>query len=460
MIIAPKAFHAALEPYVVFKRAHTATELVSLEDVLRDSSGVDDPERLKRFLYVEWRNDGLRYVLLVGDADIMPVRYMVLDRITPAAFDYAFYASDLYYADVAKANESFEDWNAKREGFHRQYFGEVRGEKNKNDPINYDDVDFDPELAIGRWPVDTADEVRLVAQKSMTYETGVIYSNKPGLRTVGLLACGGWVDGRPLMNELATKLPDWKAEKRYYTDSPATSHPDSPGGPNSPGGPDEQTPPPDAAQVTALMNAGAELIVHIGHGGIDNWSGCFSINDLASLKNADRLPIVISAGCSTAVFASGGPYEAYTDIAGKLHAGTNDNKEVFTEPPPPPGPYQKGQCNPTSLGEQMIRRDLNGAVAYIGCNTGGQPCALTLVDGFVRSIGEIPQARLGDCWNEAVRYYIEKEKLSTIKPDEGWYPPSVFYQPMKYMVFGDPSLPMPSMIQWLKPAQVTRPGRK
>lgn len=28
--------------------------------------------------------------LLVGDVDVMPVRYMVLDRLTPAAFDYAF----------------------------------------------------------------------------------------------------------------------------------------------------------------------------------------------------------------------------------------------------------------------------------------------------------------------------------------------------------------------------------
>ena len=50
---------------------------------------------------------------------------------TPAAFDYAFYPSDLYYADVAKADGSFDDWNARKDGFHAHYFGEVRGEKNK-----------------------------------------------------------------------------------------------------------------------------------------------------------------------------------------------------------------------------------------------------------------------------------------------------------------------------------------
>ena len=102
-------------------------------------------------------------MLLVGDADVMPVRYMVLDRVTPAAFDYAFYPSDLYYADLAKADGSFEDWNGAKDGFHAGYFGEVRGEKNKTDPINYDGVDYQPEIAVGRWPVSTAAELRIVA---------------------------------------------------------------------------------------------------------------------------------------------------------------------------------------------------------------------------------------------------------------------------------------------------------
>ena len=48
--------------------------------------------------------------VLVGDVDVMPVRYMVLDRVTPAAFDYAFYPSDLYYADLAKSDGAFDCW--------------------------------------------------------------------------------------------------------------------------------------------------------------------------------------------------------------------------------------------------------------------------------------------------------------------------------------------------------------
>ena len=93
--------------------------MVSLEEVLKSSPGVDAAERLKRYLFEAWHTRRLGYLLLVGDVDVMPVRYMVLDRGTPAAFDYAFYPSDLYYADLAKPNGEFEDWNAMKAGLSR-----------------------------------------------------------------------------------------------------------------------------------------------------------------------------------------------------------------------------------------------------------------------------------------------------------------------------------------------------
>lgn len=41
-------------------------------------------------------------------------------------------------------------------------------------------------------------------------------------------------------------------------------------------------------------------------------------------------------------------------------------------------------------------------------------------------------------------YYYEKECLAALKPNAGWYPPSVFFQSMKFMLFGDPSLRLPA----------------
>ena len=131
------------------------------------------------------------------------------------------------------------------------------------------------------------------------------------------------------------------------------------------------------------------------------------------------------------------------DVNGGEHIGT-DKKEVFTAPPPPPSPYQRGRFNPTGLGEQILKRSANGGVAYIGCNTGSQPCGLTLLDGFIGSLATRKEPTLGDCWADAIRHYYEKEKLATLKPEAGWYPPSIFFQAMKFMVFGDPSLRLPA----------------
>jgi len=427
LVIAPGGFEPALQDFLTHKRRLRPTEFRSLEAILQRIAGVDDPEKLKRFLYQEWREHGLGYVLLVGDVDVLPVRYMVLDRVTPAAFDYAFYPSDLYFADLAKTDGAFEDWNARKEDFHAGYFGEVRGEKNKSDPINYDAVDYLPEVAVGRWPVSTPAEVRVVAGKTIAYESNLRTQAGAPTHRAAFVAVGGWVDSRGLMDKLAAKLSgDWQVEKRYYADS----------------GRPAMTAPPNHEELRQLLNRGTDLLVHAGHGQSDEWEQCLSARDLAAITNTTRLPVMISAGCSTAYFAPLPPYGAYVDVNGDKHAGT-DHQEVFAAPPPPPAPYQRGRFNPTGLGEQVLKHNGAGAVAYIGCNTGSQPCGLTLVEGFVTAWAETKSPRLGDCWNRALRHYFKHERLAELKPNHDWYPPSIFFQGMKFMLFGDPSLDLP-----------------
>lgn len=428
LVIVPEALRGELSTYLDHKRKQLSVECVTIETILADSSGVDDPEKLKRFLYEAWRTRGTRYVLLVGDADVLPVRYMVLDRVTPAAFDYAFYPSDLYYADVARSDGTFDDWNAMKEGFHAQYCGEVRGEKNKDDPINYDQIDYIPDLALGRWPVSTPEEVRLVAAKTIAYEEGTLREGAKSSRRAAFVVVDGWVDGRERMDRLSQSLPKgWSADRRFYKveGEHATS-----------------TPPPTEAELVSLLNEGVGLMLHVGHGSDDSWAGCFSVNTFSKLTNAEHLPILLSAGCSTARFATLPPYEAYEDVNGAEHTGT-DKGEVFDSPPPPPSPWPKGKYNKSGLGERLLRDGPTGAVAYIGCNTGGQPCGITLLEGFVKALGTLEEPRLGDCWKGAVAYYHRAENLATIKPTESWYPASIYFQGMKYMLFGDPTLAMP-----------------
>ncbi len=426
IVVAPESLMPSLRDFVEYKKTLRPTEIVSLESILAISKGVDDPEKLKTWLYEEWTHRGLGYVLLVGDVSVLPVRCMVLDRVTPAAFDYSFYPSDLYYSDLAKEDGAFENWNASSDSFHAGYFGEVRGEKNKSDPINFDAIDYRPDIAVGRWPVETPEETALIARKTIACEKSVLEDKSPHLRKAAFVAVGGWVDSRPLMDTLAKSLePNWTTTKRYYSGDGRKS-----------------TTPPTHEATRAILNDGVSLIVHAGHGQSDAWEQCFSVRDLEKLTNSTQLPVVISAGCSTAYFAPLAPYGAYVDVSGAEHTGT-DNGEEFDSPPPPPSPLQKGKFNPTGLGEQILNQNEHGAVAYIGCNTGSQPCGLTLVEGFVTAVGAKKNSHLGDCWSEALKHYHEKERLAHLKPNDGWYPPSIFFQGMKFMLFGDPSLTMP-----------------
>lgn len=41
----------------------------------------------------------------------------------------------------------------------------------------------------------------------------------------------------------------------------------------------------------------------------------------------------------------------------------------------------------------------------------------------------------------AIHYYYEKEKLAKLTPNNDWYPPAIFFQGMKFMFFGAPTLP-------------------
>src|SRR5882672_3109681 len=73
VIVAPARFHQALAPYLVHKAKQMPADLRALEDILKRSTGADEAERLKHGLYDDWKRRRTRYVLVVGDADALPV---------------------------------------------------------------------------------------------------------------------------------------------------------------------------------------------------------------------------------------------------------------------------------------------------------------------------------------------------------------------------------------------------
>ncbi|MBL9118492.1 MAG: hypothetical protein JNL80_01090 [Phycisphaerae bacterium] len=423
LVIAPERFRESLRAYCDHRTKASphleSFEFVTLERALSLESGRDDAERLKRFLFTRWKEGRLTSCLLVGDCDTLPMRSMTLDRGTAPAFHWAFYPCDLYYGDVADANGSFDDWNGRTDGFHADYWGEVHGETNKDGVINADRVDYDPELAIGRWPVSTPEECAAVAAKTIAFERAT--SGKDATRPIAaFFAVGGWVDVRGRIAALGERMSGSHEVAVHLHDTPNGS-------------------PPNEESMKAVLARHPRFVFHTGHGQPWGYEGCLSLKTIKGIPPGPAQPIYFSVGCSTAEVMTQAPYQPYVDIFGTEHAGTNAG-EVFTAPPPPPAVYQSGPRNTTSIAETLVRVADGGAVAAIGCDTGSQPCAVTLLDGFVETIAAKGELTLGDAWVEAIRHYRTAERLTELVPTADWYPPSIFFQGMKFVVLGDPAL--------------------
>jgi len=429
-IVAPAAWRGALEPLAAARAAQWKVELVALEEVMEQQDAAeaaaggathDAPERLKRWLHEGWRARGVSHVLLVGDCDVLPVRFMVLDRATPAAADRAFYACDLYYADVARADGSFDDWNGAdpANGGDPRYFGEVRGETEKAGPINFDRVSYVPELAVGRWPVSDLAALQAVVAKTLAW--------KPTSAAPRALAvhAGGWIDMRGGTQQLLDELKGagFATTRQFFGDEGGVPTPASVSG-----------------AVLDAKQGGLDLVLHLGHGFPDGFDRCFGPAEIEATRAAHPA-IWFSVGCSTANFCTEPPYGPYIDAAGIPHRGTVAG-EVFTSPPPPPACLQPGPLNATGIGEKLLRLPTGGAIAYVGCNTGAQPCAVTLQRGFVEALANegAKGITVGDAWRTALARYWDDEQLATLQPNADWYPPSIFFQGMKFMLFGDPTV--------------------
>jgi formylglycine-generating enzyme required for sulfatase activity/WD40 repeat protein len=445
LVVVAKGDHDVLQPFVAHKEKLLPTELVALQVILKESTGADDAEKLKRYLYRRWQNNNVGYVLLVGDAERIPVRFAAINDGGKGAGSWTFAPSDLYFADLAKRDGSFEDWNAKKDQFHADYYGELMGFDGK-DPINADQIDYLPEIAVGRWPVHTRTQLQMVVAKTIRYEKHVLADDLPVAHRTAFVNGPGLADVRGQMTDWAKKLEvvtSAQPTRLLYKDA----------------GRDDKTPPPSVEEVEKALNGGVGMIFHVGHGTETRWDGCLDLGRLRRVHNAALAPVMFSIGCSTARYAPGAPGNPYVDIHGKAHRGT-DAKESFKGPAPPPANYQRGKYDRSSLGVEFVRRGPNGAVAYIGCDTGSQGCAWPMMGGFVEYIASHESPRLGDAWNEALTKYYWDMGLRTIKPQD-WVNVAIFHQGMKFQLFGDPSMQLPrspsqQAIAWLDQEQHTQ----
>ncbi|MFW6184551.1 MAG: C25 family cysteine peptidase, partial [Chloroflexota bacterium] len=229
------------------------TVVVPVEDIYDEFGfGQPTPDSINRFIshaYEQWQDPAPRYLLLVGDATV----------------DFRGYLAERPENPVPPP-----------ENVIPPYLVEISfGGETVSDPRLADvDGDYRPELAVGRWPVDSRQEVQALVSRTLTYEDGEAPQR-------AIFAADGTSTE---FSNLTTRL----LESAGFQDDTARVL----NGPTS-------------AELTDVWNDGSWLVTYTGHGSLELWGkeDVFSVSAVENLATSQAAPIVVQLTCLSGLFA-------------------------------------------------------------------------------------------------------------------------------------------------------------
>lgn len=475
LVIAPDVFIDELKPLKRFKDATVRpTTLLSLNDVYKNFNGVDKPEQIKRCIAHHEDEHGVRFVMLVGDVDQFPVRWRwwgYVGRNPDGTLAYnkegdqrGWAVSDLYYADLYKnGTTTFDDWDSNNNGL----YGEIEFEPDPIDcffdcrTINNDNIDFLPDVSVGRIPASTEAEVTAYVNKVIAYETATTPS-ETWFKTVGLYT-GCWIStaddtkdeiGTFLTSKGFTVLPSSESQRIRYGHWHDPCPPDP--------APCCEPPLNMPGTIVSDFDSGLGFANYLGHGNIWGWACLgFGTAQLNNLNNSGKLPVAFGGACDTGMFARMARGDHYIDTNNVKHCKGEAINDLYPYVNlPRPNPLQKGKidCDGEThdLDKNCFAENLlfgfgnasgqtpssNGAIAYLGARSGGQ-WGMPFLDKFFFQAYKNGNEILGDMWKEMVKDYYWDRKLdqsSTWVTRDDWSKGHGFDEPQKLILFGDPSL--------------------
>jgi hypothetical protein len=292
LIISPSEFLSDLQPLVDHKNSFgMKTNLVNLEEIYDQMFwyGRDDAEKIKYFIKSSIEEWGISHVLLVGglnkqtDQWLVPVRYSHV--VPPEEQEYAeqSFLSDLYFADIYDNEGSFSSWDSNEDN-RFAVWNESYKEK----------MDLYPDVYLGRLPCRNRNELVIMVNKIINYEKES--SDSSWFQNFLIVAGDSYPDENgfnegELIGEAAVHVMPTFTPLRVYA---------------SMGDINRQT-------VNNEFNNGAGFAYFCGHGSPASWSTHFppdgqvwttgyNLQDMISLHNNEKLPIVVVGGCHNGQF--------------------------------------------------------------------------------------------------------------------------------------------------------------
>ena len=166
VIIAPDMFSDALQPFIDHKNSvGVQTFLKTTEDIYDEFTGRDQAEQIKYFIKNVIEKQSTRYILFVGDKNLIPMREIIVS-IRPVGLNNLAFYTDNYFADIYDSDGSFCSWNDDDD----QRWGEAIAYAIDN--ITFiDHMNLYPDIGVGRLPCKNVIEVKILINKIITYET-------------------------------------------------------------------------------------------------------------------------------------------------------------------------------------------------------------------------------------------------------------------------------------------------
>jgi len=427
VVIAPAKFESRLQPLIDEKNAKgVLTTFKSVEDILNEYTGYDQPEQIKYFIKYAYDTWNITYVLLVGglknhiyapDKDTrsagfknwwVPVRYVSIPQEEDEGT-----ISDLYYGCLYNGTGGFDSWDSNHDHVYAAW----------NAPnAQKDTFDMYPEVFVSRLACTLPSEVTTVVNKIIKYEkTG------PDAKSwwTTFMGVGGktfdYYQGKPdgeYLSDLAYNYTKHAIPGLTLVDVYSTNR-DSGG----------LTPTPQ--NIVKTLNKGASFVDFEGHGNPlswntiwfdgtypNDWTGGLNVGWFPFISNRDKLPVVIVGGCHNALYN-------ITIIAG-LQDKTGEDHFLYGVP------------FPVCFCWGLLVKPRGGAIASTGdtgYGFGSQDDPNTLSAqmemNFFWEFGYDNATHLGQAHSGAIRKFVSENPMNT---------QIEAFCVTEWQVFGDPSL--------------------
>ena len=282
--------------------------------------GNDDAEKIRNMIKDYYDKYNIRWVLLAGDTDVIPIRYVYNPDVIVVGggeseysnWDDAYKPTDFYYAAL--------------EGIWDQDGDGIYGESPIYNANGIDEIDWSPEVYVGRFPASNAIELHDMVNKTVQYEGNPVN----GTWMNRMLLAGGISSFNPAEDEGRLTQFIWQNYTlgnmlfTHLVRNTSSFYPLEPPLPNN-------LSVLDHTSFTSEVNSGYSTIILAGH--------------------AD--PTIINDASGTTFFTN-------TDA---LNTVNYNMPSLFYADACTTSSYDMGD---TSIGERMIKQKDAGAIGYIG----------------------------------------------------------------------------------------------